>query len=243
MSKIEIDFNNLKYNLYEILNVNKDDSEIIIKKKFIKIIKNFHPDKNSELEEDIYYHIILAHQILIDKESKEKYDNYITNKELTFIELKESYNKKSISVNNKNNFNQLESELNMKHGYNNVIDEETIIDKFNRLKKTNNDIIIPKENYKSNDEFNSSFNNKNNMSIIEYNEPSELTNYISGEIYTYINDINKLYIEDSIESFKYTSLDKAFNTLPNFTKIKLDNRSSKEKIKDYNNLSELLYKK
>jgi len=243
MSKIEIDFNNLKYNLYEILNVNKDDSEIIIKKKFIKIIKNFHPDKNSELEEDIYYHIILAHQILIDKESKEKYDNYITNKELTFIELKESYNKKSISVNNKNNFNQLESELNMKHGYNNIIDDETIIDKFNRLKKNNNDIIIPKENYKSNDEFNSSFNNKNNMSIIEYNEPSELTNYISGEIYTYINDINKLYIEDSIESFKYTSLDKAFNTLPNFTKIKLDNRSSKEKIKDYNNLSELLYKK
>ena len=242
MSKIEIDFNNLKYNLYEILNVNEDESEIIIKKKFIKIIKNYHPDKNSELEEDIYYHIILAHQILIDKESREKYNNYILNKELTFIELKESYNKKPIT-NNKNNFNQLESELNTKHGYNNFIEDDTIINKFNKLKKNNNDIIIPKENYKSNDEFNSSFDTKNNMSIVEYNLPSELTNYISGELYTNINDINKLYIEDTIESFKYTSLDKAFNTLPNFSKIKFDNRSSKDKIKDYNNLSELLYKK
>ena len=242
MSKIEIDFNNLKYNLYEILNINENDSDIIIKKKFIKIIKNFHPDKNSELEEDIYYHIILAHQILIDKESKFKYNNFLANKELTFIELKDSYNNKSISINN-NNFNKLSSELNSKHGYNNFIETETIIDKFNKLKETNNNIIIPKENYKSNDEFNLSFDNKNNTSIIEYNEPSELINYISGEMYTNINDINKLYIEDTIESFKYTSLDKAFNTLPNFSKIKIDNKSYKDKITEYNNLSELLYKK
>ena len=44
-------------------------------------------------------------------------------------------------------------------------------------------------------------------------------------MYTNINDINKLYIEDTIESFKYTSLDKAFNTLPNFSKIRIDNKS------------------
>jgi hypothetical protein len=78
---------------------------------------------------------------------------------------------------------------------------------------------------------------------VEYNEPSELTNYIAGELYTNIDDINKLYIEDSIESYKYTSLDKAFNTLPNFSKIKISNKSNKDKIKEYNNLSELLYKK
>jgi DnaJ-class molecular chaperone len=63
MSKIEIDFNNLKYNLYELLNVKQSDDSIKIKKKFMKVIKNFHPDKNSTLEEDIYYHIILANQI------------------------------------------------------------------------------------------------------------------------------------------------------------------------------------
>jgi DnaJ-class molecular chaperone len=68
MSKIEIDFNSIKYNLYEILNVTKDVDEQKIKKSFMKIIKNFHPDKNSELEEDIYYHIILANQILLNSD-------------------------------------------------------------------------------------------------------------------------------------------------------------------------------
>ena len=63
---IEIDFNTLKYNLYEILNVDINDDDKKIKKKFIHVIKNFHPDKNSELEEDIYYHIILANQILLN---------------------------------------------------------------------------------------------------------------------------------------------------------------------------------
>ena len=61
MSKIEIDFNNLKYNLYEILNVPPTSDESNIKKSFMKLVKNFHPDKNSELEEDIYYHIIYSY--------------------------------------------------------------------------------------------------------------------------------------------------------------------------------------
>ena len=56
MSKIEVDFNNLNYNLYELLNVSEDATEQTIKKNFIKITKTFHPDKNSELEEDIYYY-------------------------------------------------------------------------------------------------------------------------------------------------------------------------------------------
>jgi DnaJ-class molecular chaperone len=67
MSKIEIDFNSLKYNLYEILNDARDDDDIKIKKSFMKLIKNFHPDKNSELEEEIYYHIIMSNQILLNK--------------------------------------------------------------------------------------------------------------------------------------------------------------------------------
>jgi len=78
MSKIEIDFNNLKYNLYELLNVTPDADSSKIKKNFMKIIKNFHPDKNSDLEEEIYYHIILANQVLLDKESRKKYDEFIS---------------------------------------------------------------------------------------------------------------------------------------------------------------------
>ena len=48
MSKIEIDFNNLKYNLYELLNIQPDADTTKIKKNFMKVIKNFHPDKNSD---------------------------------------------------------------------------------------------------------------------------------------------------------------------------------------------------
>jgi len=66
MSKVEIDFNSIKYNLYEILNVKPDADDVKIKKNFMRAIKNFHPDKNSELEEEIYYNMILANQILLN---------------------------------------------------------------------------------------------------------------------------------------------------------------------------------
>ena len=88
MSKVEIDFNNLKYNLYEILNIPTNSDDVKIKKNFMKIIKNFHPDKNSELEEEIYYHIILANQILLNKESRKKYDEFSACSAETFHELK-----------------------------------------------------------------------------------------------------------------------------------------------------------
>mgnify|MGYP000055831064 FL=1 len=93
MSKVEIDFNNLKYNLYEILNIPTNSDDVKIKKSFMKIIKNFHPDKNTELEEDIYYHIILANQILLNKESRRKYDDFLVGTAETFHELKNSFKK------------------------------------------------------------------------------------------------------------------------------------------------------
>ena len=99
MSKIEIDFNNIKYNLYEILNINEDADESKIKKSFMKIIKTFHPDKNSELEEDIYYHIILANQILLNKESRKKYDSFIDDSADTYGELKDKFNKTIKDIN------------------------------------------------------------------------------------------------------------------------------------------------
>jgi hypothetical protein len=48
---------------------------------------------NSELEEDIYYHIILANQILLNKESRKKYDEFINDTSDTFCELKDKFNK------------------------------------------------------------------------------------------------------------------------------------------------------
>ena len=77
MAQVIIDFNTLKYNLYEILNIDQDASESKIKKAFRHLILNFHPDKNSEAESDIYYHIVTANQILTNKENRKNYDSFI----------------------------------------------------------------------------------------------------------------------------------------------------------------------
>jgi curved DNA-binding protein CbpA len=164
MSKIEIDFNNIKYNLYEILNVNKHDDDIKIKKSFMKVIKNFHPDKNSELEEDIYYHIILANQILLNKESRKKYDEFINDTSDTFCELKNKFNKHDKNKQNKQDiglFNQQISELNKKHGYDESNNNKNIMSQYSNLKKNrDNQINIPQEKISNNDDFNEKFQNR-----------------------------------------------------------------------------------
>jgi DnaJ family protein A protein 5 len=236
MSSMQVDFNKLKYNLYEILNVPQNASCDVIKKTFRKVIKNFHPDKNSDLEEDIYYHIILAHQVLCDTDLRSKYDYHIQNSSLPFIELKNGFN---TNYNfNKTDFKSEMDRLNKIHGYN-TFDEENIINKFNQV-KNQSQILIPNLNIKSNDEFNNIFDTKNNTTIVEYSSPSELSTYVIGEYYTHINDINKLYIEDEVLSSKYTSLNIAFTLQPNLNKIKYSDLSLEAKIKEYNNLTQSL---
>ena len=230
MSKVEIDFNSIKYNLYEILNVNKDADEIKIKKSFMKIIKNFHPDKNSELEEDIYYHIILANQILLNKDSRKKYDNFINDTSDTYSELRDKFNKtiKNVDENIPNKgeslhlFNYKINELNKKHGYDCNVDNISITDRYKNAKEKRQvpDIKIDKETFIDNNDFNNKFENnkidgKYKSQIIEYSgTPSELSTYIIGENYTSLSDIDKLYIEDSVQSSKYSSLDRAFTLQP-----------------------------
>lgn len=247
MSKIEIDFNNIKYNLYEILNVDKNADEIKIKKSFMKIIKNFHPDKNSELEEDIYYHIILANQILLNKESRKKYDNFINDSSDTYFELKDKFNNTFNNIDKKipnkseslNLFNYKINELNKKHGYDNNLEDISITDRFNNVKEKRQitEIKIEKESFTNTKDFNNKFENnkidgKYNSQIIEHNNiPSELSTYIIGENYTSLIDIDKLYIEDSVQSTKYSSLDRAFTLQPIINNnIKI---TSDEKMKEY----------
>ena len=250
MSKIEIDFNTIKYNLYEILNVSPDADDTKIKKNFVKIIKNFHPDKNSELEEDIYYHIILANQILLNKESRKKYDKFIDDNVDTYFELKEKFSKSIKNIDDTvpdkgaslNLFNYKISELNKKHGYDNNLDSISITERFNKAKEKRysgvNEINIEKEIFVDTKDFNKKFENnkidgKYKSQIIEYSgTPSELSTYTIGENYTNLADIDKLYIEDSIQSSKYSSLDRAFSLQPSH-KHNNNNISYDERMKEY----------
>ena len=149
---IEIDFNTLKYNLYEILNVEINDDEKKIKKKFINVIKNFHPDKNSELEEDIYYHIILANQILLNKKNREKYNEFLLGTADMFYELKNKFKNNNFIFNNK----EINKNINFNDNYDNN-DNESLNDKYEKIIKNRNNISI---NYDSDIINNNIFNNK-----------------------------------------------------------------------------------
>lgn len=252
MSKVEIDFNSLKYNLYEVLNVPPDSDDTKIKKSFMKLVKTFHPDKNSEIEEEIFNHIILSNQILLNKETRRKYDDYLFTKALTFSELKDTFNKTSQNLDqffdNKdtshNKFNLKIDELNKKHGYSEDIYTESILEKFNKVKGSrNNDINITKENFVNIDEFNNKFSSnktegKFKNQIVEYKDsPSELSTYVIGEHYTNLGDIDKLYIEDSVQSSKYSSLDRAFLLQP--VNSIIPNKNTAEKMKEYQSQTEI----
>ena len=254
MSKIHIDFNNIKYNLYDVLNVKPDSDPTKIKKNFLRIIKNFHPDKNSELEEEIYNHIILANQILLDKENRRKYDEFINDTASTFNELKNSFSKSIKDVEHcfppKNNsvslFNSKKEELNKKHGYNEEDAVGSVAERFKQIKerRDNNETIVDKEDFKTVEEFNSRFNvnksygGKYYGQIIEYvGAPQELSTYVIGEQYTNLQDIDKLYIEDSIQSSRFSSLDRAFMLQPvNETNVTV--KTPADKMKEYNDQTE-----
>ena len=250
MSKIEINFNNLKYNLYELLNVQADADSAKIKKNFMKVIKRFHPDKNSDLEEEIYYHIILANQVLLDKESRKKYDDFISETAESFEELKTAFAKsikdidhyfpaKDLSV---QAFNTKIEELNKKHGYNDNL-SESVMDRFSKIKEKRDvdHIKIEKENFKTMEDFNCKFDvNKSDggkfqEQIVEFKgTPQELSAYVIGEQYTSLGDLDKLYVEDSVQNSKFSSLDRAFMLQP-VSQSDMANKSAEDRMKDYKN--------
>jgi DnaJ family protein A protein 5 len=246
-----IDFTSFKYNLYDILNVKSDATINIIRKNFIKIIKNYHPDKNSELENDIYNHIIFANQILTNIDLRNKYDNFINSTIKNFVELKDNFNNNidNININSKSSFDIENDRLNIKHKYNIDNNNSNIYNKFENINNIRNsdDYNIKKENIKNNNDFNKIFlvnkstNGKFSNQIVEFKGlPSELSSYIIGNEYTLVSDIEKLYIEDSIQHIDFTSLDNAFILHPEIL-YNNDDKNYNNKIKKYINETSNLF--
>ena len=239
MSLIKVDYATLKYNLYEILGINKDSTESDIKKRYSKLIKIYHPDKNSDVEEETYQYIMLAYQVLSNKKLRPEYDNFIINKADTFNELKKSFKKidiksKILSQDDITDFRLKQEELNKKHQYferkYDAIEKE-----FEELKNRRNDNFnINKEDIKNNDDFNYKFEYGKNNQLIEFVEkPTELSTYTPNQNLSYVSleDMDKLYIEDTIQDNKFTSLDRAFVLYP---VMQSDNNSTlEERIKQY----------
>lgn len=242
-----INFNTLKYNLYELLNVDPSTETSKIKKVYLKIVKNFHPDKNNELEEDIYHHIILANKILTDPLSKKLYDEYLFNSSKLSHELKTNFKNDMSKIDlpkkiTEQEFTELNKMLNQKHGYSDIVNTN-VINNFNNIKNIRNNITIEKDDVNPAN-FNNKFdNNKKNgklsTQIIESkNDTNELSTYISGgELYTSFSNIDKLYVNDSIQTDKFSSLDRAFALQP---VIDVQVKSIEENMKEYNNQTDYI---
>jgi len=209
-----MNFDNLKFNLYEILNISPDASENKIRKAYKNLILNFHPDKNSEAEEDIYLHIIQANTILTNKEDRKNYDDYLCKKAEDHFDLKNNFKKNlnNTPVVNKEDaqktFDEKINALNNKHKISSF-SENNIKKNYDKiLREREQQIEIPKETIVDRNDFNSKFENKK-TELIQINTQSDLTinnHYTSLDV-----AFDNLYIEGGgIATDKYTSLDTAF---------------------------------
>jgi len=252
MSKytIEFDFDELDFNLYEILNVLQNSSIKKIKKAYRRLIIKFHPDKNSEIEENIYYHLTLANQILTNTLLREKYDNWLKSKNNSnnWFNLKNNTTKTEIeqpllTKDNYVNFKNKTKELEEKHGINSIDDINVMEEYKNINTKRKKNLGIIKEKFTNTSKFNDTFKNRKSKGKFD-NQIIKSKNTISfyqkgiNQNYACINDYSSLYVEDSIQTKNYSSLDRAFELHPELVHTKVN---IKQKIKNYENETEKLH--
>lgn len=229
--------------LYEILGVDDHNEDIKeIRKKYIKLVMKFHPDKNKNADPEILELIQKAWNILGNPKKREEYDIFLKNKENNirshdvlkndfkkFQELdytkfnllgitKEEYIDKI-----KDQFNNLNKELDDKYSLqfndkNNNLDDLIYQREQEDIEFTNDKI------FDDNDQFNlakfnsifDKYNNKNNNKSLILSEPMayEITQYASANLSSY----DKLYDETN-NTGNYYSLSNFGNEL----KINKDN--------------------
>lgn len=239
MSNNSIDFNDLNFNLYQILAIDKDADEKKIKRSYRKLIMKFHPDKGDKYNEDIYNHLTIAKQVLTDPVLRREYDNYLINSN-DYKQLKDNfYNesdivKQNIPVNKKEaqkEFFEINDELNKKHGYDESLNNKDLM---KELEKMNNQKLdIEYEELKNTDELNKKFDERklnDGLELGHFEGDLMESNYNFDSNYCGVDDYNLLYQDDSIETGNFTSLDRAFIVTP---KIDYVDEDVDERMKRY----------
>ena len=212
-------------NLYEVLNISDNASEIEIKKQYKKLILKYHPDKN-QTDTDIYELITLAYNILSNKELKKLYNEMRLIK-WDFTKLKTESLKTTPNY-EKKNFNHLNEEYNKLHGYNSnekILNIQEFNTKLEELKDERKKEItklkkINKKEFKK--EFEKIKRHEDDISneLIPYNLELVLLNSI--------DNISKLYDTDE------TGINARFllNNLPKYIE---NNLSYDEQMNNYKN--------
>lgn len=252
---MSVDFRKLKYNLYELLNVYQNDSIDIINHNYRHIIKKFHPDKKklSELEEDIYYEITYAYFILSNSKNRIKYDHFLSIKES--MKQNTSNNYGSIKQENSKYFPDTKEEafksylkqsedLYKRHGNIQIPKGKLTTLIREKSKERENMRPIQREDFKGNDDFNSTFVNRKNGG--EYSD--NIINYEGGNIIpfelgksslnlTSLKDFHNMYSNDTIRERDMTSLSQAFLLQPH--KELDEDFDYEEKMSEYKNNNDI----
>jgi curved DNA-binding protein CbpA len=251
MSKplITVNFDDLKINLYDVLGISKDANDAKIKKNFKKYVIELHPDKNPESNDDIYQHVIIANQVLSNSILRKDYDNFLEeqDKKTQHFDLKKNFETVSKDLDNlfpvkeeaTGNFKSKISELNQKHGYNESMNNETVTNQYQKMKKNrDSQINIPQEKIAGNNDFNKKFESRVDTGafenqIIPIQKNLGLGTYQPNSGLATLSDYSKLYAEDSISTGSFTSLDMAFKIQKLEPETK--ERNLKERMEEYKN--------
>jgi curved DNA-binding protein CbpA len=218
-------------NLYEVLNINIDASDIEIKKQYKKLVLKFHPDKNqTDTDVSLTFELItLAYNVLSNKELKKLYNELremrlikwdFSKLKTESLKTKPNYEKK--------NFDHLNEECNKLHGYNsnekllNIQEFNTKLEKLieEREKEITKLKKINKKEFKK--EFEKIKRSENDISndLIPYNLELVVLNSI--------DNISKLYDTNG------SGINDRFllNNLPKYIE---NNLSYDEQMNNYNN--------
>ena len=217
-------------NLYEVLNINIDATDIEIKKQYKKLVLKYHPDKNQD-DTDVFLTfelITLAYNVLSNKELKKLYNELRLIKwDFTKLKTESQIAKPNYE---KKNFNHLNEEYNKLHGHDS--NEKLLnIEEFNTkleelIEERKKEITkIKKINKK---EFKKEFD-KIKRSGDDLNMSNDLIPYnLELVVLNSIDNISKLYDTDK------TGINARF-LLNNLPKYKENNLSYDEQIKNYKN--------
>lgn len=238
-------FNDLEFNLYELLDLPVECSVEDVRKKFKKIIKKFHPDKISEVEEKLYYNITQAHHILGNINTKKKYDDWLLKSNMNHTSLKDNFSKdleeirKNLPKNPKEaqeSFNETSVKLAGRHG--NYVEDNRSISSIYKEKEQNRRNIpeIAKETFSNMKEFNKKFSERKingvycDKLVKSENNIIPFTFGINNN-FTEIKNFDKIYIKDTMLEQAFTLL--SIDTIDYGDNIESDNIESK--ISEYNN--------
>ena len=240
-----IQFNSLEFNLYELLNLPINSTIEDIKKQFRRLIKQFHPDKINDIEEKLYYNITLAHHILGNLQSKEKYDRWLLKSNQSHSSLKDNFkteeekireyfpkSKEEAQISYQQNFEM----LGKRHG-DFVEDKRSLQNIIKEKEKQRIKMEITKENFSSMDEFNNTFTKRktngtyNNVLVKRTAEIQPFTFNKTSNL-AELKDFDKVYINDT--QFRY-----AFELMPSDEKD-VNKKDMKTRMDEYNNTTQSL---